>query len=122
MAAAVRPFTPELAEARCGVPAEVIRELARDLSETKRAVIYGRMGVSVQRFGSLCQWAIQVINILIGAFDGVGGARQGEDAQLDAAIDYLKKQLKESDGKWDVPGPPAFPDKAKPKMSGGLLK
>ncbi|MDJ0653014.1 MAG: molybdopterin-dependent oxidoreductase [Xanthomonadales bacterium] len=74
VAAAVEPFTPELAEARCGVPAPVIRQLARDLSETDRAVIYGRMGVSVQRFGSLCQWAVQVINILIGAFDREGGA------------------------------------------------
>ena len=32
------------------------------------------MGVSVQEFGALCQWAIQVINILIGAFDNEGGS------------------------------------------------
>jgi len=32
------------------------------------------MGVSVQEYGALCQWAIQVINILIGALDSVGGA------------------------------------------------
>lgn len=71
---AVADFTPELAEKKSGVPAAVIRQLARELSETDRAVVYGRMGVSVQRFGALCQWAIQVINILIGAFDREGGA------------------------------------------------
>jgi anaerobic selenocysteine-containing dehydrogenase len=32
------------------------------------------MGVSVQEFGGLCQWAIQVINTLIGALDQQGGA------------------------------------------------
>jgi tricorn protease len=47
---------------------------------------------------------------------------KGEDTQLDAAIEYLQKQLKDSNGKWDIPGPPAYPNKAKPHMSGGLLK
>ena len=32
------------------------------------------MGVSVQEFGALCQWAIQTINILIGSLDKEGGA------------------------------------------------
>jgi anaerobic selenocysteine-containing dehydrogenase len=71
---AAADFTPELAERKSGVPAAVIRQLARRLSDTERAVVYGRMGVSVQRFGGLCQWAIQVINILIGAFDRKGGS------------------------------------------------
>ena len=71
---AVAGCTPELAERKSGVSAAVIRRLARELSTTDRAVVYGRMGVSVQRFGALCQWAIQVINILIGAFDREGGA------------------------------------------------
>ena len=47
---------------------------------------------------------------------------EGQDAQLDAAIEFLQKQLKDSNGKWDIPGPPAYPNKAKPHMSGGLLK
>jgi tricorn protease len=41
----------------------------------------------------------------------------GIDAQLDYAIEYLLDQLKNSDGQWDVPGPPAYPNKAKPRMS-----
>ncbi len=41
----------------------------------------------------------------------------GNDAQLDYAIDYLLKQLADSNGKWDVPETPAYPNKAKPRMS-----
>ena len=70
----VKPFTLELAQEQTGVPAAQIKELANDLANTEKAVCYGRMGVSVQEFGGLCQWAIQVINILIGALDVVGGA------------------------------------------------
>ncbi|NIB43022.1 molybdopterin-dependent oxidoreductase [Pseudomaricurvus alkylphenolicus] len=66
-------FTPELAQQQTGIDADRIRELARELANTQRAVCYGRMGVSVQSFGTLCQWAIQVINVLIGATDSRGG-------------------------------------------------
>lgn len=69
-----KPFTLELAAAQTGMPKHSIKSLALDLATTDRAVCYGRMGVSVQEFGGLCQWAIQVINILIGALDQVGGA------------------------------------------------
>ena len=72
--AASRSFTLEIAESQTGIPAATIRALAHNLATTEKAVVYGRMGVSVQEFGALCQWAIQVINILIGALDTVGGA------------------------------------------------
>ena len=42
----------------------------------------------------------------------------GKDDQLDYAIDYLLQQLADSNGKWDIPAVPAYPNKAKPKMSG----
>jgi anaerobic selenocysteine-containing dehydrogenase len=71
---AVSGFSLELAEQQSGIKAETIRQLSLELANTEKAVIYGRMGVSVQEFGSLCQWAIQIINILIGALDTVGGA------------------------------------------------
>ncbi len=67
-------FSLALAEQKSGIPAKQIEQIAKDLSTTERAVIYGRMGVSVQEFGALCQWAIQVINLLIDATDTVGGA------------------------------------------------
>ena len=71
---AVAAFTPEMAEAQTGISADAIRTLARDLAETDGAVCYGRMGVSTQVFGTLCQWAIQVLNILTGNMDVRGGA------------------------------------------------
>ena len=70
---ACKPFTPELAEQHSGVAAEQIRQLARDMANTEGAVCYGRMGVSVQVYGTLCQWAIQMINILTHSLDVRGG-------------------------------------------------
>ena len=68
-----QPFTPELAEQRTGIAAEQIRQLARDMANIEGAVCYGRMGVSVQVHGTLCQWAIQMINILTHSMDVRGG-------------------------------------------------
>ena len=70
---ACQPFTPELGEQRTGIAAEQIRQLARDMANTECAVCYGRMGVSVQIHGTLCQWAIQMINILTHSLDVRGG-------------------------------------------------
>ncbi len=70
----IADFTPELAESRSGIDAGTIRRLAREFSASKAAVCYGRMGVSVQKFGGLCQWLVNVINILTGNFDRAGGA------------------------------------------------
>jgi len=41
----------------------------------------------------------------------------GQDTQLDAAIEFLLKQLDGSAGKWSIPEAPAYPDKSKPGMS-----
>ena len=71
---AVAPFTPELAAERTGIAAEAIRQLARDFAGSPSAVCYARMGASTQSFGSLCQWANNVLNILTGNFDHEGGA------------------------------------------------
>lgn len=69
----VKPFTPDIAAKVTGIPAETVVEIATSLAKTDRAVCYGRMGVSVQAFGALCQWAIQVINIVAGNLDKPGG-------------------------------------------------
>jgi anaerobic selenocysteine-containing dehydrogenase len=70
----VQPYTPERVAAACGMSAQSIRELALRFAETPKAVIYGRMGVSTQAFGGLCQWLINVLNVLGGKLDRVGGA------------------------------------------------
>lgn len=84
----VNGFSLALAESQSGIPSEQIKELAYQLSHTDKAVCYGRMGVSVQEFGALCQWAIQVINIMIGALDSIGGA-----LLTSPAFAYVQKDL-----------------------------
>lgn len=71
---AVAPFTADLAAERTGIPAPVIRDLARDFAKAKSAVCYARMGASTQSFGTLCQWANNLLNIITGNFDSPGGA------------------------------------------------
>lgn len=70
---AVAGFTPEAAEAASGIPADEIRRLARDYAAADGAAAYGRIGVSTQGFGTICQWAIQVLNLVTGNVDRVGG-------------------------------------------------
>jgi anaerobic selenocysteine-containing dehydrogenase len=69
-----KDFAPETVSPVCGVPAERIRELARDLARTERAVVYGRIGLCNQEFGTLASWAVDVVNVLTGHLDAVGGA------------------------------------------------
>lgn len=71
---AVAPFTPDAAAVATGIDAQTIARLARDFAQARAAVAYGRIGVSTQSFGSLCQWAINLLNILTGNLDRVGGA------------------------------------------------
>ena len=70
---AAQPFTPQLAAEKTGIAESAIKALAEELVNTEKAVVYGRMGVSTQLFGGVSLWAIQVINILIGALDREGG-------------------------------------------------
>jgi anaerobic selenocysteine-containing dehydrogenase len=71
---AVADFTPERVAARCGIEATAIRELARALATTERAVLYGRIGTCTQEFGTLASWLVDVINTLTGHLDTPGGA------------------------------------------------
>ncbi len=78
--AAVAEFSPEAMALHCAIPAEQVRQLARDFAAADSAVCYGRMGVSVQRYGTLCQWLIQLINLVTGNLDQPGGALCTEPA------------------------------------------
>ncbi len=82
----VAPYTPELAQEKTGIDAARIQRLAHQFVNEQGAVCYGRMGASVQQFGALCQWAIQVINILSGNLDREGGALVSSPA-----FGYVKK-------------------------------
>jgi len=70
----VADFAPAAVASRCGIPEAVIRRLAREFAAAESAVCYGRMGLSTQEFGGLCNWLINVLNILTGNLDRPGGA------------------------------------------------
>jgi anaerobic selenocysteine-containing dehydrogenase len=70
----VREFTPELVAPITGIEASHIRTLARDFARADGAVAYGRIGVSTQEFGGVCQWLINVLNIVTGNLDRAGGS------------------------------------------------
>ena len=67
-------WSPERVTAVTGVTAERIRTLARELAGTERAVVYGRIGLCNQEFGSLASWLVDVVNILTGHLDTPGGS------------------------------------------------
>jgi anaerobic selenocysteine-containing dehydrogenase len=71
--AAADAYAPEVTAPVTGVDADVVRDLARSLATTERAVLYGRVGISTQEFGSLCAWLVLAINALTGHLDTVGG-------------------------------------------------
>ncbi|WP_374456524.1 molybdopterin-dependent oxidoreductase [Nocardioides sp.] len=70
----VAGFTPERAEAMSGLPAEEVRRLAYALLAADAGVVYSRIGVSAGPWGTVCQWAVNCLNILSGNLDRVGGA------------------------------------------------
>lgn len=84
----VAPYTAERAEVASGVPAETIRRIAREFAAAEGAAAYGRMGVSTAEFGTVCQWAIQLLNIVTGNLDRVGGTML-----TSPAIDVIKLGL-----------------------------
>ena len=66
-------FKPEVVSKLTGVSSETIIEIATEFAAAKRAVVYGRMGVSTQQHGGLCHWLINAINLVTGNLDSVGG-------------------------------------------------
>ncbi|NYE38855.1 anaerobic selenocysteine-containing dehydrogenase [Nocardioides cavernae] len=70
----VAGFTPEVAETMSGMPAEDVRRLARELLAADGGVVYSRIGVSAGPWGTVCQWAVNCLNVLSGNLDRVGGA------------------------------------------------
>ena len=72
--AAVTDFAPERVAARCGIDADTIRSLARQLATAERAALYGRIGTCTQEYGTLASWLVDAINALTGHLDEPGGA------------------------------------------------
>lgn len=73
VAALAREFAPEHVADHCGVAAEEIRTVAREIAAAPVAAVYGRMGTSTVEFGTVGSWLVDVINILTGNLDRPGG-------------------------------------------------
>jgi anaerobic selenocysteine-containing dehydrogenase len=69
----VAPFDPERASAACGIPADEIRRIARELAGADSACVYGRIGTCTQEFGTLASWLVDVLNTITGNLDRPGG-------------------------------------------------
>jgi anaerobic selenocysteine-containing dehydrogenase len=67
-------YSPQTVSKITGIEVEQIKNIANELVNNSKSVVYGRMGVSVQAFGGMCHWLINCINILTGNLDSVGGA------------------------------------------------
>ncbi len=68
------PFTPEAVAPACGIDADDIVRMARELAAAPSAAVYGRIGTCTQEFGTLASWLVDVLNLLTGNLDRVGGA------------------------------------------------
>jgi anaerobic selenocysteine-containing dehydrogenase len=68
------PFTPEKVSEATGIESATIRRLAADLAAADRPVLYSRIGMCTQEFGTLATWLVFVLNVALGAVDRIGGA------------------------------------------------
>ena len=75
--AAIRSFDASALAAFCSIDQAVIDEIAREISADQPAIVYGRMGVSVARFGTVNHWLIQLANIASSNLDREGGVMFG---------------------------------------------
>ena len=69
----VAPFTPKLVADITGISESEIERIVSEFVAQDKAVIYGRMGLSTQPHGGLCNWLLNTINIVSGNFDSEGG-------------------------------------------------
>ena len=110
---AIENYISEAASSITGISSETIKILSNDLLTSKSSVVYGRIGVSVQAFGEICQWLINCINIFTGnmdsedgvmfpqsAFDLLGRAKKGEN--YFNRYQFAVRKLPEFDGELPV--------------------
>jgi anaerobic selenocysteine-containing dehydrogenase len=67
-------FDTKSIEQITGISQANVARLAKEFCDAESAVCYGRIGVSTQQYGGLCLWLINVINIISGNLDKMGGA------------------------------------------------
>jgi formate dehydrogenase len=71
--ALLKDFAPETAESHTGIPADRIRDLARELVGAK-SVVYGRTGTCLGQYSTLVNFLIDAVNLAAGNLDARGGS------------------------------------------------
>ncbi|MFO7963150.1 MAG: molybdopterin-dependent oxidoreductase [Desulfobacterales bacterium] len=69
----IRRYSPERVEKIVGIPAEVIRGIAREFSSAKKAAVHMSTGVNMGRQGTLTYWLVQMLSFATGNLDAEGG-------------------------------------------------
>jgi anaerobic selenocysteine-containing dehydrogenase len=67
-------FTPERVEKLCGISSAQIRSLARQIAGSEACALHGRIGTCLQDFATVTSWLIDVVNVLGGNTDTIGGS------------------------------------------------
>lgn len=107
VASAIQALDVQALSQYCNVDVAVIQGIARDFAKADGAACYGRMGVSTQRYGTLCQWLIQLINLFTGNLDREGGMLFPQPA-LDLVHNPMSKPGHFGQWKTRVRGLPEF--------------
>ncbi len=104
---AAHAFPASRVDGRIGIDDVDIIRVALDFASAERAVAYGRIGLSTQPFGGVCQWLINALNAITGNLDEPGGMMWPRPA-----YDLLQnaKRGKRYSGRWRsrVRGLPEF--------------
>ena len=82
-------FTPEAVTEACGIDAQTIRQMARDLAAAPTSAVYARIGTTTAQFGTLSSWLVDALNALTGNLDRPGGSMFPASA---ARATYVKRR------------------------------
>lgn len=66
-------FSPEQVAPITKIPSGTTERIVDEFLSHFNSVVYGRMGLSTQEHGGLCQWLIILINLVTGNLDSPGG-------------------------------------------------
>ena len=97
---AAESFAPEAVSATTDIPAETIRRLTWEVAAAPTAVVYGRIGLCNQEFGTLASWLVDVVNILSGNFDSPGGMMFGNPIAASLATLNFEPPSEQEFGRW----------------------
>ena len=88
-------------EKHTGIDAECVHAMAATLADADSAAVYGRVGTTLQKHGTLTSFLIEVVNLLTGNLDKEGGAMFPEQpystpAKPDTGLSYNRFQSRVS--------------------------